>query len=152
MSLFYLFTSHKKLVEYCRKDNRFELLFFILFTFQTFVLPSIPSGFHSPTPEGWMGFYISTSYVILFYIFFYYSFYRSNESKDAFIREVIIFSVVARLHSFFYVGLIAFLQFIAWSFFKFPKFAFLSLIYFLLYYLIFGFLMIRYKRIKRPCP
>lgn len=143
-----MFFSYENLMKYVSSESRkYDLLFYLFFITETSVLPSVPSGFHSSNAEGWIGFTISLVFYFLFYPIFYYYFYRKKEIN--FIREIIIFSVVARLHSFLYVGCIAVGQMVLWSFFRLQKMPHASLSYYILYYVLFTLLMIFLKRRSR---
>lgn len=128
-------------------SKKYDLFFYLFFIAQTFLLASLPSGFHSPTFEGWLGFYISVAFVFIFYPLFYIKFYADKSSE--FIREVIIFSVVSRLTSFILVGLLALIQISLWALMKLPKLASSSLIYYLLYYVVFSMMMVRCKKLQK---
>lgn len=138
--------SCKEVVKYVASSSggAYDLLFYLIFTVQTSFLPSIPSGYHSPNNEGWLAFYISIVFFFLFYPLLYFKFYRHKDAN--FIREIVIFSVVARFNSFVYVGCIAVIQLGLWSFFKLPKLNNASLIYYLLYYATFAALMFFCKK------
>lgn len=139
------FISRKEAIKYVVSSDRiYDIFFYLIFTIQTFLLPSIPSGYHSPNVEGWLGFSISMAFVFLFYPLFYLRFYK-HEASD-FIREIVVLSVVTRFNSFFYVGCLALVQISIWSFLKFPKLPNVSLIYYLLYYVTFATLMVSCKK------
>lgn len=125
------------------KDGKYDLLFFILLLLQISILPAIPSGFHSPNPEGWLGFSITLIFSLFFYPMYYRIRYLSQSSQ--FIREVVIFSVIARFEAFLITGIVALFQIGLWSFLKLERISNLSLFYYLMYYVVFTFLMILFK-------
>ena len=143
--LLLLFLSYKNLARYIRiESGRFDFLLYIIMIIQISFLPSIPSGFHSPNLDGWIGFSITVSFTLLFYSVFYFWFY--SRDKINYIREIVIISVIARLHSFVYLACIAIVQTGIWAHFKLPKPENISLIYFILYYFLFALIMIFVKR------
>lgn len=143
--IFLMFFSYKSLLKYVLGEHRrYDLLFFFLFIGQVSILPSIPSGFHSPNAEGWLGFGISSVFSLFFYLGFYFNFYRGRDFH--FIREVVVFSVVARLHSFFFTGGMALAQIGIWSFLGIKKIPNTSLVYYLLYYALFALIMVLFKK------
>lgn len=137
--------SCERLLKYVSNGNgKYDLVFYLFFMAQTSILPSIPSGFHSQTSEGWLGFSITAIFSFIFYPAFYFAFYRSEETK--FIREIAIFSVVARFSSFLLTGIIAISQIGLWSILRLEKIPSTSLVYYIFYYALFSFLMVLYKK------
>ena len=135
----------QKIISYASSLNtKFDLVFYLLFIVQTSTLLSVPSGFHSANPDGWLGFGITLLFTFIFYPFFYLVFYQSN--KSPFLREVIIFSVVARFSSVALTGVLALIQIGLWELIRLEKIPQASLIYYVFYYLIFSFLMVSYKK------
>jgi len=124
-----------------------DFMFFIIYLLQTFVLSSLPSGFHSNTPDGWRGFYISLIFIGIFYSVFYFIFYQSIKQQRNFIREMIIFSVIARIHAFIVAGSFAVAVLFIWGLFKLPRNEGISLFFYLFYYALFSLFMIRMKKL-----
>lgn len=138
------FISLSEVSKYVESSDRSnDLIFYLFFIVQTTVLPSIPSGFHSPNFEGWLGFFMSSIFFFIFYPLFYNKFYRIN--PHSFIREAVVLSVVARINSFFCIGLFALLQITIWTILKLPKIPYLSMFYYMAYYVTFSAMMIYCK-------
>lgn len=143
--LLLLFLSYKNLARYINKENgKFDFFLYIVLIIQISFLPSIPSGFHSPNLDGWIGFSITVIFSLLFYSAFYYCFY--SKDRNHYIREVVIMSVIARVHSFICLACIAVVQTGIWSHFKLTKPENVSLIYFVSYYILFALIMLFVKR------
>jgi len=140
MKEFFMLFSHKALIDYSSDRNRkYDILFFLIFVIQVFILTTVPSGIRSSNSDEWYGFAVSSIFCVVFYPTIYWLFYKEKEYD--FIREVVIFSSVVRLHSFVLTGLIAIIQMVLWSLLKLERLPHSSLIYYIIYYVIFTFLM-----------
>lgn len=141
------FVSLKKLGVYISDpvNRKLDLLFYLVFIFQTAILTSIPTGFHSPNEVGWYEYFFRVGFYLLFYPFLKYKFYKNN--GDSFIREVVILSVVAKIKSFLWLALVALLQITIWRALNLPKIPGHSMIFFVLFYILFSINMISAKRI-----
>lgn len=136
-----MFFSHRSLIDYSRdRIRKYDLLFFLIFVIQVFVLTTVPSGIRSSNSDEWYGFAVSTIFCVVFYPIIYLIFYREKEHE--FIREVVIFSSVVRLHTFVFTGIIAISQMVLWSVLKLERLPHSSLIYYVIYYVIFTSLMV----------
>ncbi|MBH46652.1 MAG: hypothetical protein CME71_00620 [Halobacteriovorax sp.] len=143
--VFLLFTSYDSLARYISsRSEKYDLIIYIAFLIQISFLPSVPSGFHSPNVDGWTGFSITVIFSLLFYSIFYYKYYYKK--TENYIREVVIISVVARLHSFIFLACMGVLQTGIWAYYKLPKAAGISMLYFLSYYILFAVIMMLSKR------
>jgi lipopolysaccharide export LptBFGC system permease protein LptF len=141
MKDFFMIFSHKALIDYSRVRNRkYDILFFLIFVVQVFVLTSVPTGMRSSNSDEWAGFAVSSIFCFVFYPTIYCLFYKEKENN--FIREVVIFSSVIRLHSFVLTGLIAIIQMFLWSLLKLERLPHSSLIYYIVYYVIFTLLVV----------
>lgn len=140
-----LFLSHEALREYISSDNKkYDLLFYIIFIIQVSILISMPVGKKIPTSQDWAGYAISSIFDLVFYSIFYFIFYFRKKSD--FIKEIVVFSVVARLHSFLYICILAIIQMFLWTLLRLEKLADASMIYYIFYILLFTILMVRIKK------
>jgi hypothetical protein len=134
----------RKILTYASGSNtKLDLVFYLLCILQICIIPSIPTGFHSANPDGWLGFSITVIFSFVFYPIFYFAFYRIKNSQ--FLREVIVFSVVARFTSFVLTGILALVQIGFWKYMQLNNIPNTSLVYYLIYYGIFSALMVSYK-------
>lgn len=148
MKDFLIIFSQKALIDYSKdRDRKYDLLFFIVFIVQVFILTNVPSGIISSNSDVWVGFSVSSLYCFTFYPIIFWLFYREKENN--FIREVVIFSSVIRLHSFMFTAFIAIIQMVSWSLLKFDHLPHSSLIYYLIYYLIFTFQMVKIVKMSK---
>ncbi|MBY0516239.1 MAG: hypothetical protein K2P81_04990 [Bacteriovoracaceae bacterium] len=141
-----VFFSQKECARYSVSERRLDLFYFIVFSIQTFFLAALPSGFHAPSKEGWLGYSISLIYFFLFYPLYYVKFYRMNNL--GFLREAIVFSVSSRFASFFWVALMATAHNLLVFGFKLKNLepSSPSLLYYLIYYGLFSFFMFKTKK------
>lgn len=136
------FTSIRGVVNYITKNRKeYDLIFYLAFAAQTFILPSMPS---MPNSDSWTGFYIGLGFTLLFYPCFYFLFYKMKDSD--FIREVIVLSVVSRLLSFLLVGGLALLWIFFLRAFEIFHKSKGSLVWYLLYCFVYTALMIYMRR------
>lgn len=145
MNDFFMIFSHKALIDYSKDRNRkYDLLFFLFFVIQVFVLTTVPSEIRSSNSDEWYGFAVSSIFCVVFYPTIYWLFYKDKDKdkENDFIREVVIFSSVVRLHSFVLTGLVAIIQMVSWSLLKLERLPHSSLIYYIIYYVVFTFLMV----------
>lgn len=125
-----------------RKDSKHDLALFLVFMGQVFLLPSVPLGHNLDNQEGWLAYIVSIVFLLSFYSFFYIRFYREAHT---FLQDVIVLSVSSRFCSFFLVGILAVTQIGIFSFLELPRLPFASLVYYMAYYLCYGWLMISCK-------
>lgn len=129
---------------FLQKDEyKYDLFFFLIFLMQTFLLTSLPTGYHSQNTDGWIAFSISLIFCFSFYPLFYYKYYRN---KKNFIREIIIMSTVVRFHAFIFSAIIAILALFVIALLKLKRPTYISLAMYVFYYLIFTGLMFRCKK------
>ena len=107
-NVFRLFYSYDSLRRYCTTDDKaYDLLFYLVYVIQVSILMSYPNGDYDLS---WNGFFLCSAFELIFYPMFYFSFYFRNKSD--FLREVIVYSSVVRIHAFISVGMLALLQMI----------------------------------------
>lgn len=139
-----LFSSNESLIRFISSGNRSnDLLFFLLLIFQISILPSMPVSSTGLYSDEWISYVFSSLFDLFFYLIFYYIFYR-NENEN-FIREIIAFSVVARVQAFIFVGILSIIQISLWSSLKKQQIPHGSLIFYVQYISVFTILMTRIK-------
>lgn len=140
-----MFLSYKSLIEeITRSVRKHELMFFILFIIQIGILPSMPSESKSMYSDEWIGYISSSVFELIFYPLFFYSFY--NKKRSSFVKEVVAFSVIARIHSFLIIGILSIVQMTIWKIAKDQKIPHASLVFYIQYIVLFMFIMIHIKK------